>query len=129
MLNLAPEYTAFGDQKFDPTTITNVPTDIPTDEPTDEPTDAPVFKADNLIPCTLDVQSDNICLLTQVFRFLGPILVGMPFFGVLFYVANWAFIGVFIVATLYSLICFHPKYDSYSELDDDDPERLEPEFM
>ena len=60
------------------------------------------------------------CVMSQVSTFVRQMQLNLPFFGVIFYWANWAFIGALIMSALF--IGFGKDKDvkkGYRELDDE----------
>lgn len=121
---LAPQYSSFGDQFFLKSnapagngTTTNVTSTIPA-------MFRPGYFTTSLVsissssssnatvtytktPCTLvqfgkqENGNNDLCVLTQVSRFSHQMTSTMPFFGVIFYYANWAFLAAFFLCLLF----------------------------
>jgi Zn-dependent membrane protease YugP len=56
---------------------------------------------DQITNATLDSQ----CVLTNLARFTAGLTTSMPLFGLIFYFATWAFIGVFFLSLLVVFWC------------------------
>ncbi|CAG8625038.1 25792_t:CDS:2, partial [Dentiscutata erythropus] len=103
---VAPQYAQFGSQKYCNHTVDNV-TDC---------SDYPSL----IIPCDIEGPTD-ICTPTAISTFIHRITLNTPFFGVVFYYAQWAFLIILGLGFVYSTIRPH----SYISLDDYDEEAEE----
>jgi len=62
--------------------------------------------------------SHQFCVMTQLGQFVTSIQSALPFFGVVFYFANYAFIAGFLGFAIYSAVRTH-REDEYQEMRDD----------
>src|ERR1044072_4546600 len=60
----------------------------------------------------------DICTPTVIFTFIHHITINAPFFGVVFYYAHWAFLGVTLLGLMYAMIR-SPNNMSYDDLEDE----------
>jgi len=77
------------------------------------------------VPCTYAYvygnSSHTTCTMTQISVFVNRITLQFKFFGLCFYAANWAFIGLFIMWCTWTLLQGDKSTDSqYSSLAQDD---------
>eukprot|EP00499_Haloplacidia_sp_CaronLabIsolate_P003198 CAMPEP_0196771456 /NCGR_PEP_ID=MMETSP1104-20130614/1696_1 /TAXON_ID=33652 /ORGANISM="Cafeteria sp., Strain Caron Lab Isolate" /LENGTH=546 /DNA_ID=CAMNT_0042141577 /DNA_START=81 /DNA_END=1721 /DNA_ORIENTATION=+ len=76
------------------------------------------------VRCTIGGDhGEDACAMSSMARLLNSITMGMPFFSVVFYFANWAFLGIAALTLLWS--CLRKKdAGGYEELleDEDDEE-------
>ncbi|CAG8667973.1 7319_t:CDS:10 [Acaulospora morrowiae] len=86
---VAPQYAQFGSQKYCNHTVGEVR----------DCHDYPQL----IIPCDVTAPTD-ICTPTITSTFLHRIMMNTPFFGVVFYYAQWAFLAVVGVGIIWSLI-------------------------
>ncbi|RIB14610.1 hypothetical protein C2G38_1972971, partial [Gigaspora rosea] len=119
---VAPQYAQFGSQKYCNHTVDNV-TDC---------SDYPSL----IIPCDVTAPTGKysyfliyilyyICTPTAISTFIHRITINTPFFGVVFYYSQWAFLLILALGFVYSTIRPH----SYISLDDYDEEGEESERL
>jgi len=70
-----------------------------------------------IVPCDVTAPTD-ICTPTVISTFIHRITINAPFFGVIFYHAHWAFLGVTLLGFMYAMIR-SPNNVLYDELEDE----------
>ena len=82
------------------------------------------------IPCNLKLTStlnlkENECIISNIAQFCNRISVSFPFFGTIFYIANWMLIAVLLLSLLYSSLCkTEDVMDDIDDVDEDERTRL-----
>jgi LMBR1 domain-containing protein 1 len=103
LLTLAPRYVSFGNQFY-------------LDE-TGERHDCDMahagFNANGTLP--------SVCTLSQVASFVSSTTLALPFFGVIFYIANYVFFATFLVSVVY-VIFRSPRKAEYQQMHGGDEE-------
>jgi len=63
----------------------------------------------------------TVCVMTQVATFVNSVSLSVPFFGVIFYYANYLFLATFLVCVLYSVLRKQPRteYQQMQDVEDD----------
>ncbi|KAF3919840.1 hypothetical protein ABW20_dc0110446 [Dactylellina cionopaga] len=112
---VAPQYSHFGGQKY-------------CTWPMNEPyvvRDC-TYHPEHLIPCSAGATGPaaDVCTPTVVSTFINRITLNYPFFGVFTFWAQFAFIGLFLITALASLVRA-PKMDFEDQLADEDEEEEE----
>ncbi|KAF7728493.1 hypothetical protein EC973_006046 [Apophysomyces ossiformis] len=99
---VAPEYAHFGSQVYCNQTIGGIR----------DCSD----RADLIVPCDITGPTD-ICTPTVSSTLIDRIIVNTPFFGMLFYYSQWAFLGVFILGFVIAILR-RPRNNVDAESDD-----------
>ena len=98
LVTLAPQYSSFGSQTFFNETTKQV------------------------LACSIQLPPQN-CTMTQLASLVNRMSVRMPFFGVVFYIGTWLFLGVWLLG-LFVAICLKKKsWAGSKEFDDTDDDR------
>eukprot|EP00823_Brevimastigomonas_motovehiculus_P003905 TRINITY_DN2472_c1_g1_i1.p1 TRINITY_DN2472_c1_g1~~TRINITY_DN2472_c1_g1_i1.p1 ORF type:complete len:582 (+),score=128.69 TRINITY_DN2472_c1_g1_i1:67-1812(+) len=99
MLTFSPQYATFGEQFY---------------MKADNSTGTLTFSKES---CTIDMVDskplgvdDDVCIMTQVGKFIHLININLPFFGAIFFWANILFLAVFVFSLIYQAI-FRAKQD------------------
>ena len=118
VMMVAPQYAAFGPQTY---------CNIQPKHPGEQPDCA--GHASKIVPCTEIAKNEaaiNVCTPSVASTFLNRIMVNFPFFGVIDFWAQFAFLGIFLIA--FVLLLFRtPKLsegDSDSDLIEEEEEGL-----
>jgi len=112
VLTLSPQYATFGNQFYYTSNSTIIPTNGTIINGTDitHPNfgDSLFFGEETATKetCTIDVSDTNgQCIMSQVSRFIHLIDLQLPFFGVVLFFANLAFVAFFVIWMVRELAC------------------------
>lgn len=106
---IAPQYSIYGTQTF----CANEPAH-PGEQPVCEP------YSDRIRPCSEALESkhaQDVCTPSAMSTFLNRITITWPFFGIVDFWAQFAFLGVFLIVLVTAL--FHTPRVSVAEIDED----------
>jgi LMBR1 domain-containing protein 1 len=82
-------------------------------------TDDPDPDAGLVKPCRRDAPA-NACQTTRLAHFISKVSVQMPFFGLVFFYQNWAFLGMFFIGLVISVFKARPGATDGVGSDDED---------
>jgi len=95
IVTLAPKYSLYGSQNYIDTTTNST------------------------MPCSIDAPPES-CPMSQIGTIVTRIQMGTPFFGVVYYVATWVFLGTFLIGFIVSIVRRKASNTDVHEEDEDE---------